>query len=134
MFSKKISICMLGWWFLNLNLARDCDQFSMLSSWKSRHLPCYLSLATLNYISTDFLCLSIICVRLLFGVVFWWSIRETLLVSNVMFGFRPRQMKRLKSAGYDFYSMPMLCGDLLIFCPERLSFCCCPWAEPFRYD
>ena len=41
-------------------------------------------------------------------------------VSNVMFGFRPRQMKRLKSAGYDFYSMPMLCGDLLIFCPERL--------------
>ena len=94
MFSKKISICMLGWWFLNLNLARDCDQFSMLSSWKSRHLPCSLWLATLNYISTDFLCLGIICVMLLLkgnvhaswcGFLFlrellWfsgWSIRET---------------------------------------------------------
>ena len=85
----------------------------MLSGWKSRHLPCYLSLATLNYISTDFLCLSIICVRLLFGVVFWWSIRETLLVSNVMFGFRPRQMKRLKGTGiYDFF---ILCRCLWRF-------------------
>jgi len=112
---------MLGWWFLNLNLARDCDQFSMLSSWKSRHLPCSLWLATLNYISTDFLCLGIICVMLVLkgnvhaswcGFLFFWGsccgflvgLSVKLLVSIVMFGFRARQMKRLKGTGvYDFF-------------------------------